>query len=822
MALSHLFLTLVVSLCLVQLALSAGIFELKLQEIINSNAFRASGACCKAGSAPSSFCECRTFFRVCLKHYQTHITPDSPCTFGSVLTPVLGSNSFRVHDVRGFANPIAFPFSFTWPGTFSLIIEAWHAEASDMSTEHPERLISRLATQRHLSVGEDWSQDTHVSRHSELRYSYRVVCAEHYYGEGCSTYCRARDDTFGHFSCDEAGQKLCMPGWRGPYCSEAVCLPGCSDSHGYCDRPGECKCRVGWQGRHCEECIRYPGCVHGTCQQPWQCTCKEGWGGLFCNQDLNYCTHHKPCQNGASCTNVGQGSYSCTCKPGFTGTNCELDTNECEGNPCRNGGSCLDLENDYTCSCPPGFYGKNCDLSAMTCADAPCFNAGSCRDRPQGGYSCACPAGYTGFNCEKKVDQCSNNPCANGGQCEESGSSYLCRCRAGFAGSRCERNVDDCARLPCLNGGTCHDRVNSFACSCAPGFTGRECAVAVSPCALTPCFNGGTCLPKQGGGAACECPLGFLGSRCEESLMSPPLAVEMPDAERQEADSGSVFVLCAALALVFLLLIAAVLTFLLRQLRLRISSTTRAPDTETMNNLSDCQKEKELAINVIVTSELKNTNKQLGAEGDCGARKSNYKIKYQGIDYKSSVSEAASRQTEAAESQAAGKSKRASFESGCTEASSSSSSAPNHTSVYISSITQNECIIATEAQLLLQQQQQQLCLQQQQQQQLCLQQQQQLCLQQQQQQLCLQQQQQQLCLQQQQQQLCLQQQQQQLCLQQQQQLCLQQQQQLCLQQQQQLAGAPLSVAAAAGVTGAGQAEGALAPPGGQGYELGPP
>lgn len=97
---------------------------------------------------------------------------------------------------------------------------------------------------------------------------------------------------------------------------------------------------MGWQGPSCNECVRYPGCLHGTCSQPWQCNCQEGWGGLFCDQDLNYCTNHKPCANGATCTNTGQGSYTCACRPGFGGTNCELETNECDSNPCKNGGSC--------------------------------------------------------------------------------------------------------------------------------------------------------------------------------------------------------------------------------------------------------------------------------------------------------------------------------------------------------------------------------------------------------------------------------------------------------------------------------------------------
>lgn len=61
---------------------------------------------------------------------------------------------------------------------------------------------------------------------------------------------------------------------------------------------------------------------------------------LSCFPDLNFCTHHHPCVNGATCMNTGQGSYTCTCLPGFTGVNCELEMQECDSNPCRNGGIC--------------------------------------------------------------------------------------------------------------------------------------------------------------------------------------------------------------------------------------------------------------------------------------------------------------------------------------------------------------------------------------------------------------------------------------------------------------------------------------------------
>eukprot|EP00061_Rhincodon_typus_P008741 g31617.t1 len=84
----------------------------------------------------------------------------------------------------------------------------------------PETLISRFAIQRHQSVGTAWAQDSLQGEHTQLHYSYRVVCSQHYYGEGCSDYCRPRNDTFGHYTCGKEGQRHCLPGWQNEYCSQ--------------------------------------------------------------------------------------------------------------------------------------------------------------------------------------------------------------------------------------------------------------------------------------------------------------------------------------------------------------------------------------------------------------------------------------------------------------------------------------------------------------------------------------------------------------------------------------------------------------------------
>uniref|UniRef100_A0A671YN05 Delta-like protein n=1 Tax=Sparus aurata TaxID=8175 RepID=A0A671YN05_SPAAU len=633
--------------------LCSGVFELKLQEFLNKKGVPGNANCCPGGAAhqqgqqpqqQQQQCECKTFFRVCLKHYQANVSPEPPCTYGGTVTPVLGSNSFQVPETNAdsFTNPIRFNFGFTWPGTFSLIIEALHTDSlDDLTTDNPERLISRITTQRHLTVGEEWSKDMQTAGRTELRYAYRFLCDEHYYGDGCSVFCRPRDDAFGHFTCGERGEIICNSGWKGQYCTEPICLPGCDEEHGFCDKPGECKCRVGFSGRYCDDCIRYPGCLHGTCQQPWQCNCQEGWGGLFCNQDLNYCTHHKPCLNGATCTNTGQGSYTCSCLPGYTGASCETQVNECSGNPCRNGGSCTDNDNGYKCTCPPGFYGNNCELSANTCADGPCFNGGRCADNPEGGYFCQCPMGYAGFNCEKKIDHCSSNPCLNGAECVDLVNSYLCQCPEGFSGPNCEDSSSVsgyCLSFPCDNGGTCQEGVNGYTCTCPPGYTGENCSSPVSRCHHNPCHNGATCH-ERGGRYVCACVPGYGGHNCQ--FLLPEVPKRQPVSVEYEADDDSGFPWTAVCAGVFLVLVILIgCSVLVVYIRVKLQErhshhgdSVHSDSHETMNNLTttnNClRSDKELGT--LMTTSIKNTNKKADFHSDL--ERNGFKTRYPSVEY---------------------------------------------------------------------------------------------------------------------------------------------------------------------------------------------
>ncbi|XP_075226740.1 neurogenic locus protein delta [Lycorma delicatula] len=601
----------------------SGVFELRLKSFTNEHGRDSVGQCCSGERTDPCTGSCKTRFRVCLKHYQAKIDTTSPCTYGDVITPVLGDNS--VHHLEngspGFNNPIRFPFDFTWPGTFSLIVEAWHDNNSSRSTAGSKTLISRLTTQRWLDVGEDWTEDEHISSHSVMRYEYRVTCEPHYYGNGCANLCRPRDDNFGHYTCSPVGARVCLDGWQGDYCTKPKCLPGCDEQHGHCNKPGECLCHSGWKGRLCDECERYPGCLHGSCRRPWDCLCDEGWGGLFCNQDLNYCTNHKPCRHGGTCFNTGQGSYTCSCPPGYTGTDCEREIDDCAHQPCLNGGTCKDNGTSYICECPKNWHGTHCETSAQTCGDLPCKNGGTCEDTSHG-YTCQCPPGYAGSDCAHQVDECAPNPCKNGGSCVDKIGGYECHCPAGFSGNDCEINIDDCVGSPCLNGGRCIDMVDQFRCQCVPGFVGPICQNKVNYCLAKPCANGGTCIdlvndyrctcragftskdcsvdidecesnPCANGatcvnrvnGFHCECTPGFSGKSCrdEESSSIGNISRHVaPTADSGLTTEHVVVIATLSIAVPVLVLVAAVVVICMKQRRKR--EQQRADDEARMQN----------------------------------------------------------------------------------------------------------------------------------------------------------------------------------------------------------------------------------------------
>ncbi|MEQ2255353.1 Protein jagged-1 [Ilyodon furcidens] len=280
--------------------------------------------------------------------------------------------------------------------SFSLVLEALD---HDNNTTEPGQLIERVLLSSMLNPGEQWQTYRHHGRILSLEYWLRFRCDSNYYGPFCNKFCRPRDDFFGHFSCDPSGSKVCMEGWTGPECKEAVCRQGCHQAHGFCTVPGECKCHYGWTGPLCDQCVTFPGCVYGSCTEPWQCVCDVNWGGLLCDKDLNYCGTHQPCKNGGTCINTEPNEYQCECQEGFRGRSCDIVEHACLSSPCANGATCVEDPNNFSCICPKGWTGNTCSDAVRQCDRNPCGRGATCQEAP-GGFRCLCPLGWTGRTCQ--------------------------------------------------------------------------------------------------------------------------------------------------------------------------------------------------------------------------------------------------------------------------------------------------------------------------------------------------------------------------------------------------------------------------------------
>lgn len=104
---------------------ASGMFELQVLEMANPRGELSNGECCGEGarSPVTNRCSvaCQTFFRLCLKEYQSNVSSTGSCSFGNSSSQVLGRDSFTLADPdRG---KLVLPFTFRWTVSFYFDIE---------------------------------------------------------------------------------------------------------------------------------------------------------------------------------------------------------------------------------------------------------------------------------------------------------------------------------------------------------------------------------------------------------------------------------------------------------------------------------------------------------------------------------------------------------------------------------------------------------------------------------------------------------------------------------------------------------------------------
>uniref|UniRef100_A0A182SP08 Delta-like protein n=1 Tax=Anopheles maculatus TaxID=74869 RepID=A0A182SP08_9DIPT len=87
-----------------------------------------------------------------------------------------------------------------------------------------ERLIDETSFSGVILPSHDWNTLDHIGKSARITYRVRVQCADNYYNTTCTTFCRPRNDQFGHYTCGKQGNKVCLPGWQGANCEKGKWL----------------------------------------------------------------------------------------------------------------------------------------------------------------------------------------------------------------------------------------------------------------------------------------------------------------------------------------------------------------------------------------------------------------------------------------------------------------------------------------------------------------------------------------------------------------------------------------------------------------------
>lgn len=91
---------------------------------------------------------------------------------------------------------------------------------ADPAAPAEDLLIERVSHAGMINPEDRW-KSLHFSGHvAHLELQIRVRCDDNYYSATCNKFCRPRNDFFGHYTCDQYGNKACMDGWMGKECKE--------------------------------------------------------------------------------------------------------------------------------------------------------------------------------------------------------------------------------------------------------------------------------------------------------------------------------------------------------------------------------------------------------------------------------------------------------------------------------------------------------------------------------------------------------------------------------------------------------------------------
>ncbi|XP_078582053.1 cubilin-like isoform X2 [Branchiostoma floridae x Branchiostoma japonicum] len=219
----------------------------------------------------------------------------------------------------------------------------------------------------------------------------------------------------------------------------------------------------------------------------------------------------------------------------------KLTVDECLSNPCRNGGTCMDMYNGFLCSCPEQWQGSTCETDFNECqywqgTSKGCQNGATCTNTP-GGFQCTCTAEWGGALCNVRVNDCSSGSsqdicghgtCVDMDRTQPGQLAYDCICDDGWKKSddpnspACVIDIDECTENnipPCSHDPPvqCINVPGTYYCGqCPAGYTGNgyacadlnECLTNNGGCSQAPLVQ---CLNTPGSFFCGNCPAGYTG-----------------------------------------------------------------------------------------------------------------------------------------------------------------------------------------------------------------------------------------------------------------------------------------------------------------------
>lgn len=366
-----------------------------LRRYTNPSHRLSNGKCCDHRFLNFGRCRpCDAYFKLCVSQAVSGSSSNS-CNIGRSQTGVVGDHDNHVLNIRR-----AFSFA-SFKGAITVGVEVWDKDKFTSNDYVGSPSITLWSVTPGLYLDPLRRSLTLKSRYVTMKLDLELYCDKDYYGPSCSVNCVPRDDSRGHYTCDNQGNKICLQHWEGPSCKRcernwfgprcsANCVPQDNDFQGhYKCRPldGKKECLPSWFGSDCRtQCIpRDDDGGHYSCAQDGSKTCLPGWYGenctVFCvpqnDEKLgNYTCDDEGnmvCLDGVSrldsnCSwtclvNEAPETYNCTeegykiCHPSWFGSDC---TTYCEPHNDEKHGYYTCNVRDGSKVCLDGWEGRDC------------------------------------------------------------------------------------------------------------------------------------------------------------------------------------------------------------------------------------------------------------------------------------------------------------------------------------------------------------------------------------------------------------------------------------------------------------------------------